>query len=316
MRVVFVGSTRFGLRCLEAISNLDDVDIVGVITNPESFKISYSPQGVRNVLHADFSNWADVREVSCYTMKENMSEQALKSWLERNNPELLIVVGWYHIIPKHIRNICPVVGLHASLLPDYSGGAPLVWAIINGERQTGITLFQLSDGVDNGPILGQVAEIIKSDDTIATLYERIENLGIHLLMRYLPELANGTATFRRQDEDRRRIFPQRRPEDGKIDWTLSARRIHDFIRAQTKPYPGAFTFFREDKIYLRDSRILDTENSTPAPGQIRPMLEGIVIGCGDGKTIKVSRVGLGPLEVSATVWAIEQGMRHGERFYG
>lgn len=154
------------------------------------------------------------------------------------------------MIPECLRMVAPAVGLHASLLPDYSGGAPLVWAMINGERQTGITLFQMSDGVDDGPIYGQVATEISASDTIATLYARIEGLGLLLLREYLPRIAQGGAKPHVQYEENRRVFPQRCPDDGVIDWGQSATKVYDFIRAQTKPYPGAFSFIHGRKVII------------------------------------------------------------------
>ena len=93
------------------------------------------------------------------------------------------------MIPKRWRELAPAYGLHASLLPDYSGGAPLVWTMINGESETGTTLFKMDSGIDSGPIVGQKAEPIWNDDTIATIYERIESREIELIERYLPLLA-------------------------------------------------------------------------------------------------------------------------------
>ena len=122
------------------------------------------------------------------------------------------------MIPKRWRELAPANGLHASLPPDYSGGAPLVWAMINGESRTGITLFQMDAGVDFGPIVGQKEEQILPSDTIATLYSRIEERGLELLQEVLPQLVHGTLKLKQQDENKRRIMPQRSPEDGLIDW--------------------------------------------------------------------------------------------------
>ena len=95
------------------------------------------------------------------------------------------------MVPKSWREIAPAYGLHASLLPKYGGGAPLVWAIINGEKETGITPFQMDDGVDSGPIAGQIQEPIKTGDTIATLYARIEQSGVGVVARNFTSLPNN-----------------------------------------------------------------------------------------------------------------------------
>jgi methionyl-tRNA formyltransferase len=256
MRVVFVGASSFGLRCLKSIIDLADISVVGIVTNPKTFKISYSSNGVQNVLHADFGTWAAEKNVPQYLMTKTMKEPALKAWLASRRPDLMVVVGWYHMIPGFLRDIAPAIGLHASLLPDYSGGAPLVWAMINGERETGITLFQMSDGVDNGPIYGQAVTEVSPQDTIATLYARIEDLGISLLREYLPKIARGEAVPVAQNEQKRRVFPQRCPEEGLIDWRQSASKLYDFVRAQTKPYPGAFSFIQGKKVTILSCKCL------------------------------------------------------------
>ena len=199
----------------------------------------------------------------------------------------MIVVGWYHLLPKSILDIAPVYGLHASLLPDYSGGAPLVWAIINGETNTGITLFQMKPGVDNGPVLGSRATRIDRTDTIRTLYERVEDLGIELVLEHLGSMADGTAVATPQIESDRRVFPQRTPADGEINWHCSSEEIYDFVRAQTRPYPGAFSMCRGEKVTIWESTTCTEEKSriSPAPPGtvVRESSDSIMVFCGDGK---------------------------------
>jgi methionyl-tRNA formyltransferase len=241
VRIVFIGASGFGMRAAETLARLADCQLVGVVTAPRQFSISYRPTGVTNVLFADLSEFASARDIPYHILNRGMNDPELFRVVCNWQPDCFVVVGWYHMVPASWRKLAPAYGLHASLLPNYSGGAPLVWAMINGEARTGITLFQFDDGVDSGPILGSLATNITHDDTIATLYSRIEDLGLKLLKKNLPLLARGAGKFIVQDESQRRVFPQRGPEDGKIDWTQHANRIHDFIRAQTRPYPGAFS---------------------------------------------------------------------------
>lgn len=283
MRVVFIGSSGFGLRCLDLINRLSCIQVVGVITAPQIFPISYRPEGVTNVLYADVRDFCNAREIPCVAMKSSMKEEVLHEAVIGWWPDAFLVVGWYHMIPKSWRAIAPAYGLHASLLPDYSGGAPLVWAIINGERRTGITLFQMDDGVDSGPIVGQADEPILDRDTIETLYSRIENRGLELLESALPRLASKTADLRVQDESKRRIFPQRSPKDGLIDWTKDAIFIDRFIRAQTYPYPGAYTIFNDDRLIIWASRC--EESLDHQPGTVLLHSDGYRISCGVGSIL-------------------------------
>jgi methionyl-tRNA formyltransferase len=271
MRIVMISATKFGQRCLEAAAALPGCEVAGVLTAPENFSISYRPQGVRNVLHADFQPAASRLGAPVHVMTGHMSEPEIVERFRAWRPDLTLVVGWYHLVPGAIREIAPALGLHASLLPDYAGGAPLVWAMINGERKTGITLFRLDDGVDTGPIVAQAEEPIHDDDTIATLYARIEQRGIELLDRHLPQFQAGDVRYRLPDPSARRVFPQRGPEDGRIQWSWPARRIYDFVRAQTRPYPGAFCLLDGDPVRVWAARILPAAAGAvdkSAPGQM------------------------------------------------
>ncbi len=170
------------------------------------------------------------------------------------------------MIPASIRRMAPrgCIGIHASLLPKFRGGAPLVWAMIHGEPETGVSLFHFSDGVDDGEIIGQRSFPIGGSDTIRDLMARAESASLELLREFMPKVAAGTAPKTPQREEDATRFPQRSPEDGRIDWTWEPRRIRDFIRAQTRPYPGAFTLIGDKKIVIWDA---DVEN-VPEVGEL------------------------------------------------
>lgn len=268
MRIVFIGSSGFGKRCLELLLCMPEITVVGVVTAARDFTISYRPTGVTNVLHADVSVVAQINQLPCQTLQRSMNDQKLFKSVVAWQPDAFLVAGWYHMIPRKWRDLAPAYGLHASLLPDYSGGAPLVWAMINGETKTGITLFQMDDGVDSGLIAGQKEEPIYTDDTIATLYGRIEERGLELLGEVLPQLADGTLKLQAQDESRRRVVPQRTPQDGWIDWKQDAMNIDRFIRAQTRPYPGAFTSLNGKPLHVWSIAVHKSSYPTVATGEV------------------------------------------------
>lgn len=288
MNLVFIGSSRFGLRCLETCFELPEVQVMGVVTAQKTFSISYCSSGVTNVLHADMDDLAASHGIPVRTLERAMNEPGLSAAVAEWKPDIFLVVGWYHMIPRRWRELAPAYGLHASLLPDYSGGAPLVWAMINGESKTGITLFQMDDGVDSGPIAGQKEEPILSDDTIATLYARIEERGLELLREALPLLSRGALILRPQDESKRRIVPQRSPEDGLIDWSKDAASLDRFIRAQARPYPGAFTTLQGKPLHIWQAQVTSGANDEPEIGRIRRTQEyTYTVTCGaDAITLK------------------------------
>lgn len=267
MRVVGIAASIFGLKCLEELRQLDGCELVGVVTAPKKFPISYRPEGVNNVLFADVAEFCAVQKISCETISSGMNDPSLLSKVASWRPDIFVVAGWYHLLPLSWRNLAPAYGLHASLLPKYSGGAPLVWAMINGERETGISFFQFDAGVDSGPLVGQKTVSIESADTIATLYAKIETLGLELISDVLPKLANRTAEHLVQDESQRTLFPQRSPEDGIIDFCQPVSALYNFIRAQTKPYPGAFFHRGSDvvKVWAVEACPHLMDNMSPGP---------------------------------------------------
>jgi len=262
MKIVLVGATKFTARCLELISSIKKVELVGVVTAPKVFTISYRKEGVDNILYTDLNSIARKLEIPVVLLETKMNDPKLLRFITDLQPDCFIVVGWYHMVTAEWRKIAPAYGLHASLLPNYSGGAPLVWAMINGEKKTGITLFQMDAGVDSGPILGQYSVLIKNNDTIATLYDRIEKKGLKLLKNTLIALADGSEKLTIQDEEKRKVYKQRSPENGRICWEQSADDIDRFIRAQTRPYPGAFStlFDSEFKIWSCEIKKANIEN--------------------------------------------------------
>lgn len=315
MRIVFIGASGFGLRAADVLAGLPDCQLVGVVTAPRQFSISYRPTGVTNVLFADLSEFASARDIPFHILGKGMNDPELFSTVRNWRPDCFIVVGWYHMVPASWRKIAPAYGLHASLLPDYSGGAPLVWAMINGERRTGITFFQFADGVDNGPVVGRLPTDISPEDTIATLYARIEDLGLQLLQDNVPILARGAARLMQQDESKRRLCPQRSPEDGRIEWSQRAERIHDFIRAQTRPYPGAFALLGDAKISIWRSALRPGEGPQLQPGELALMDGRLWVGCGQQTVLEIVEVGEHGSDGIAADWAQGKAIRAGEAFH-
>jgi methionyl-tRNA formyltransferase len=285
LNIVFIGASRFGLRCLELAQRTPGCVVTGVVTAPQTFAISYRPQGVSNVLYADLCSLAADKDLPCRVLARSMAEPGLLDAVAEWKPDAFLVAGWYHMVPKAWRSLAPAYGLHASLLPDYSGGAPLVWAMINGETKTGITLFQMDDSVDSGPIVAQAEEPIRRDDTIATLYARIEERGLELLATSLPALADGSAEPRVQPAVGRRVMPQRSPEDGILDWSAEAAYLERFVRAQTRPYPGAFSMLGEVRVTVWAAHSVAYEAHNAPTGAIFSHGDTVGVVCGEGALI-------------------------------
>ena len=173
--------------------------------------------------------------------------------------------------------------MHPTLLPRHRGRAPIPWAILTGLARTGVTLFEIVDGTaDSGSIVGQVTLDIAPDETATTLFERIAEAHVDLTRELVPRLLARTAPRIPQDPSRASSWPKRAPADGIIDWETRARYLYDWVRAQTRPYPGAFTFLGDDKVIVWGARAVELAEAAPAGTIVEVGPEGPVVACGEG----------------------------------
>jgi methionyl-tRNA formyltransferase len=256
MRIVFFGATQLGYRCCRELVRMGE-QVVGILSIPREFRISYSTKPVVNRTFRSFEPLASEHNIPLVYVTGKMSDPVYLETLRQWQPDFGLVVGWYYMVPRSIRQLFPrgVAGIHASLLPKYRGGAPLVWAIINGETQTGVSLFYFDDGVDTGDIIGQRSVAIAPADTIKTVLRKATLASVELVRELVPAIRRGTAPRIPQDHTAATSFPQRCPEDGLIDWNKDPQQIRNFIRAQTRPYPGAYTYINGKKVTIWDADI-------------------------------------------------------------
>jgi methionyl-tRNA formyltransferase len=265
MRVLLLGGTDFTLAIAERLSALG-LGPAGVVHLPETVRISYRPQGLTNVRHADLAGWCGARNVPALGFTDNA---AIAEFGKRIGADLLLVAGWYHMVPAELRTRFPrgALGLHASLLPELRGGAPLNWAILNGLSETGISLFALGDGVDDGPLYGQRRVAIAPRATIGELVASVEAAALELVAECLPAIAAATLQPRPQTGTPSYGL-QRSPEDGRINWRQSADAIDRLVRAVGRPYPGAFAELQGERIVIWRTEPKSEPKVLGAPGQI------------------------------------------------
>jgi len=262
MKIIFFGASKLGYRVCEKII-ADGFDVSAIFTLEENFSIKYKSDqektDVKNVLYHDFSC---LSSFGTPVYKTSGKIDQYRELIEKLQPDLIVVAGWYHILPRSILRLPTLgsVGLHASLLPKYRGNAPLVWAMINGEKMTGVSMFYFTDEIDAGDIISQEAFPIEIGENIADILIKAEQASINLISQNLPLLESGSANITKQDEGSATYFPRRSPADGLIDWSWENVRIKNFIRAQTKPYPGAFTYINGKKVVIWDADITDSED--------------------------------------------------------
>jgi UDP-4-amino-4-deoxy-L-arabinose formyltransferase / UDP-glucuronic acid dehydrogenase (UDP-4-keto-hexauronic acid decarboxylating) len=177
--------------------------------------------------------------------------------------------------------------LHPSLLPAYRGRAPVNWVLVNGERETGVTLHHMVARADAGDIVGQRSVSIDDSDTALTLYRKLVPLGVELVTELHPKIVASTAPRRKMDLSLGSYVGRRRPDDGRIDWRWPARRIFNLVRAVTHPYPGAFCFVGGCKLMIWEARIGSESVSRGAPGKVlREAADGgVEVAAGEGSVI-------------------------------
>jgi methionyl-tRNA formyltransferase len=209
-------------------------------------------------------------------------------------PDVLFVIGWHQIVRPPVMRLARrgLIGAHASLLPHNRGSAPINWAILRGEREAGNTLMWLAEGVDEGDIIAQRAFPIAPYDTCATLYERVAATNREMLLEVLPQLLAGERPGRPQERGTEPVLARRRPADGRISWDCPAARVYDFIRALTRPYPGAFSALDGRQWWIWEAALPPDRGPVGAPGEVlgpvhspAPSACGQVVACGSGAVI-------------------------------
>lgn len=306
MRVVWVSFDVTGRESLEAAADAGAeiaavVTLAGPIDPNRSGQCSFDDVAER--LGAPLIETTDVNSAETVAA---VSEAA---------PDLAFVVGWSQLVREQFLRIPPrgTYGMHPTLLPRHRGRAPIPWTILSGLAKTGVTLFEITDPTaDSGPIIGQVEVPVAPDETATTLFAKVHDAHLALVREYVPLLLAGTATSAPQDPRRASYWPKRTPADGLIDWDTRAPYLYDWVRAQTRPYPGAFTFNGEKRVTVW--RATQVEG---AGGEAGVVLErrpgGVVVACGEGAILleEVEEEGGEPLEGAAVGDRIAVGARLG-----
>lgn len=282
LRIVFMGTPEFAVPSLKALVE-GGYNVVAVVTTPDK------PAGRGRQLHESDVKIA-ARELGLPILQpERLRDEEFVAAMEALKPDLGIVIA-FRMLPEVIWAM-PRLGtfnLHASLLPEYRGAAPINWAIINGEKETGVTTFLLNHEIDKGAIIGQLREEIMPEDTIGTLYDRLMNKGVGLVLETVEKLAAGDIRPIEQqhiDESTLKPAPKIFKEDCLVDWSKSGRRIVDFVRGLS-PYPAAWSrLVREgEELTVKIFRTSFQEAAHGEPiGTIRTdWREELEVACSDG----------------------------------
>lgn len=281
LRIIYMGTPEFAVPALEKLVEAG-WNVVGVITAPDK------PQGRGQKLVGSPVKEAAQKLGLHILQPTNLKSPEFQQELKDLKADLQIVVA-FRMLPEAVWNMPPLgtFNLHGSLLPNYRGAAPINWAIINGEKETGVTTFFLKHEIDTGSIIFQEKITIHPEDDLGTVYEKLMNIGADLVVKTVEAISKDEVTPSVQDETKAlHHAPKIFKETCKIDWTKSAESIHNLIRGLS-PYPAAWTEFQDKTCKIFKSGYSEKNLSGKQPGQWES----------DGKSFLKFQTGSGVLEI-------------------
>lgn len=307
-RAIFFGTPEFAASCLSALT--DVADIVQVVTQPDR------PAGRGMKLTAQPVKLLAERLGIAVLQPTKVRTPELAAQLAALRADVAVVVAYGRILPAAVlvASRLGCLNVHASLLPKLRGAAPVQWAIVNGERETGVSLMQMDEGMDTGPVLATLRTQIDPDETGDALMVRLAALGADLLRRELPRYLRGELVARPQDHARATHAPMLKKEHGEIDWRRSARELHDLVRG-LQSWPGAFTRFGELRVKVQRARVQSEEPTRPSPGALLAVsVAGIEVACGRGSLLLLELQPEGKKSMPAAAFAAGQRVSAGACF--
>jgi methionyl-tRNA formyltransferase len=273
MRIVFIGSVEFSANALKHLISLG-ANLVGVCAMKHS---------TFNADFVDLSLISEKHNIPWIYVSDINSLDSIK-FISSLNPDIIFCFGWSYLLREKILNLAPkgVVGYHPSELPANRGRHPIIWALALGLDRTASTFFFMGPNADSGDILSQKRIFISPEDNAGTLYTKIVHVALVQIEEFLPLLTSGTYISRKQNSLDSNTWRKRVKADGQIDWRMSARTIHNLVRALTKPYSGAYFISEGNKIVIWKSEVVIGQKSNNEPGKVLSVENSnILIKCGE-----------------------------------
>lgn len=285
MNIVFMGTPQFAVPSLKALIE-HGYNVIGVVTQPDR------PKGRKKILTPppvkELAQAYDLPVLQPERLKASPELEKLRAW----KPDLIVTAAFGQLLPKEVLELPPFrcINVHASLLPKYRGGAPIHQAIMDGERETGVTIMYMVEKLDAGDILSQRKVPIGEEDNVGTMFEKLSVVGAELLIETLPRLMKGEITPIPQDESKASYAPNITREQEKIDWRKSGETIYNQIRGLS-PFPVAYTLALGKNLKVWAARKTKDVHPDKEPGTIYRLDEaGIGVICGDGKGVLLTEI--------------------------
>lgn len=273
MRIVFLGFQTWGYVTLKTVLQSRH-EVAFVITHPSS---THAYETIFDDSVKDLAKSYHLPVIEC----KNVNDESVIAKIEEVAPDLIISADWRNWISPNVFNIPKYGGInvHEALLPEYGGFGPLNWVLVNGETKTGVTIHYLNEAFDLGNIIVQKEVPILWTDTATDLFHKTIALFPELTLRAL-ELIESNAPTKKQDINKATFYHKRSERDSLIDWNKSNTDIYNLIRAQSDPFPNAFTYFNKKKLLIKKAS-LPLKTYCGSPGRVFCRVEnGVVIVCG------------------------------------
>ncbi len=279
MDIVFMGTPEFAVPCLERLIT-DGHNVKAVFTQPDKpkgrgHKMQFTPV-------KECAVNADIPVFQPLKLRDSDSVNILKEL----NPELIIVVAYGQILPKEILELPKYgcVNMHASVLPRYRGAAPIQWAVLNGEKISGVTAMQMDVGLDTGDMLLTKTVEIGENETAGELHDKLSALAAQVMAETIEMISNGTLKAEKQNDSNSNYAPMLSKELCPINWNDNARNVHNKVRGLS-PWPVATTKWNDKNIKIHKTEV--RENFSGAPGEVMISDKSLVVCCGDSTAVEI-----------------------------
>jgi methionyl-tRNA formyltransferase len=278
MRIIFMGTPDFAVPCLDSLVE-NGYQVVAVVTQPDR------PKGRKGELTPSPVKQAALRHNLDVLQPEKVREPGALDEIEKLDADLLVTAAYGQLLPKRLLDMPRLgcINVHASLLPRWRGGAPIHRAIIEGDKESGVTIMRMVQKLDAGDMISRVVLPIEDTDTAESLFHKLSEAGAKLLIETLPSIEAGTITETPQDESLVTYSPELSRDDERIDWTKDARRLFNQVRGLNS-WPVAFTYMDHKVMKIWQARIQE-EKSEPrtTPGTVVDVVkDAIIVQCGTG----------------------------------
>lgn len=261
MNIIFISGVELGVYALKGLIDTNEFENGDI-----SLKAIYSldeSAAKRTSGFLSFSEIAYNHKVPNHKIA-TIKDELVISQISDYNPDIIFIIGWSELaphklldVPKLVTNACMrhgklhgCIGMHPTLLPRGRGRAPIPWALIKGLTNSGVSMFYLEEAADSGDIIDQIEFQISLKDDATSIYHKVSKIHYELMFKNISMLASGNVRPYSQNKDKITYWKRRKPSDGKIDWNKTQIELYNWIRALTKPYPGAFTFLQNNKVII------------------------------------------------------------------